>query len=126
MTIYFILFVFLLLLLVIDNGKNNKKIYWSAFSFIFLIIALRSQNVGTDTISYVQCWHHTNFYYDGQPTDKGFELYLRILHSIGSSTGYFIIVSSLLPMFGVLCLINNYSKYKIDSLFFLYLNSATL
>ena len=80
MTIYFVLFVFLLLLLVIDNGKNNKKIYWSAFSFIFLIIALRSQNVGTDTISYVQCWHDPNFYYDGQPTDKGFELYLRILH----------------------------------------------
>lgn len=118
MAIYFILFVYLLLVLIIDNGKNNKKIFWSAFSFIFLIIALRSQNVGTDTITYVKCWHHPNFFYSGMPTDKGFEFFLRILHSFGSSTGYFLIVSSLLPMLGVLCLINNYSKYKIDSLFF--------
>lgn len=118
MEIYFILFVCLLLLLIIDRGENSIKTFWSAFAFLFLIIALRSQNVGTDTISYVQCWHHPNFFYDGQPTDKGFELYLRILHSIGSSTGYFMIVSSLLPMLGVLCLINDYSKYKVDSLLF--------
>lgn len=118
MEIYFILFAYLLLLLIIDRGKNSIKTFWSAFIFLFLIIALRSQNVGTDTISYVQCWHHPNFYYGGQPTDKGFELFLRILHSIGSSTGYFIFVSSLLPMLGVLCLINNYSKYKVDSLLF--------
>lgn len=118
MEIYFILFACLLLLLIIDRGENSIKTFWSAFAFLFLIIALRSQNVGTDTISYVQCWHHPNFFYDGQPTDKGFELYLRILHSIGSSTGYFMIVSSLLPMLGVLCLINDYSKYKVDSLLF--------
>lgn len=104
--------------MIIDRGENSIKTFWSAFAFLFLIIALRSQNVGTDTISYVQCWHHPNFFYDGQPTDKGFELYLRILHSIGSSTGYFMIVSSLLPMLGVLCLINDYSKYKVDSLLF--------
>ena len=118
MIAYIILFVCLLFLVYIDKGSNRKKVFVISGTLVFLILALRNENVGTDTITYVNCWNSPNYYYNGLPTDIGFEMILRFLHSFDNSNEYFIVCTSAIMMYGVLYFINKSSNFRADSLLF--------
>ena len=118
MIVYIILFSFILLLVLIDRGRNKSKFFWITGFLVFLTMALRNKNVGTDTEAYVDCWNNPNFYYGNAPTDVGFEAILRILRLFGTSNEYFIICISVIMMIGILYFIYKNSKYRVDSLLF--------
>ena len=118
MTVYIILFSCVLLLVLIDRGRNKSKFFWITGFLVFLTMALRNKNVGTDTEAYVDCWNNSNFYYGNAPTDIGFEAILRILRLFGTSNEYFIICISVIMMIGLLYFIYKNSKYRVDSLLF--------
>ena len=118
MIVYIILFSCVLLLVLIDRGRNKSKFFWITGFLVFLTMALRNKNVGTDTEAYVDCWNNSNFYYGNAPTDVGFEAILRILRLFGTSNEYFIICISVIMMIGILYFIYKNSKYRVDSLLF--------
>ncbi len=118
MTPYILLFIAVILLMWWDKGRNLPRSFGLSSFFVFLIFALRNQNVGSDTEKYVQCWNNPNFYYTGEPTDIGFETLLRFFHIFGSSNIYFIIFIAVVTLIGLYYFINKNSQYRVDSIFF--------
>lgn len=118
MTVYILLFSCVLLLVLIDKGRNKSKYFWISGLLVFLTMALRSKNVGTDTEAYIACWNNFKFYYGNAPTDIGFEAILRILRLFGTSNEYFIVSISVIMMIGILYFIIKNSKFRVDSLLF--------
>lgn len=118
MTVYIILFSCVLLLVLIDRGRNKSNFFWITGFLVFLTMALRNKNVGSDTEAYVDCWNNSNFYYCNAPTDIGFEAILRILRLFGTSNEYFIVCISIIMMIGVLYFVYKNSKFRVDSLLF--------
>lgn len=114
MTPFIYLYVIILFLALIEsfqrNSNRKKRIGLFGFLIIFLFIGLRSETVGTDTMTYVDFFHDSKFYYIGEKTDIGFELIGRFLHLFGSSTEYFIFFSSAIMCYGLFFLIYKYSK----------------
>lgn len=92
------------------NGIKKKRVGILGLVIVFLFIALRSKEVGTDTITYVDFFHDSHFFYHGAKTDLGFEYIGRFLHLFGSSTEYFIFFSSAIMCFGLFFLIYKYAK----------------
>lgn len=118
MTVYIVLFLFLLVLVLMDRGRNRSEIFAWATLGVFLVLALRNQNVGTDTEAYLACWKHSKFYYGGAPTDIGFEALLRFLHLFCSSKPYFLVCVAIVMMVGVVYFVKKNSKYCVDSMLF--------
>ena len=118
MVVYIILFLFLLVLVWIDKGKNRKSHFIWAVLGVFLVLALRNQNVGTDTVTYIACWNHPSFYYGGGPTDIGFEALLRLLHIFGTSNPYFFVCIAIVMMTGIVYFVVKNSNYRVDSMLF--------
>lgn len=118
MAVYIILFLFLLGLVWMDKGRNRPRIFVWAVLAVFLVLALRNQNVGTDTATYVACWNHSKFYYGGAPTDIGFEALLRFLHMFDTSKPYFLVCIAIVMMVGVVYFVKKNSKYCVDSMLF--------
>ena len=108
------LYIIIFLLSVIEQHQHNitkkKRVGIIGLSLVFLFIGLRSKNVGTDTQTYVNFFHDSNFFYNGGKTDLGFEYIGRFLHLFGNSTEYFIFFSSAIMCFGLFFLIYKYSK----------------
>ena len=118
MTVYIILFLFLLLLVGIDKGQNKQKLFWWAALGVFLVLALRNQKVGTDTVNYVACWNNSHFYYGENSTDIGFEALLRFLHIFNSSNPYFFVCIAVIMLIGIVYFVEKNSKFRIDSMLF--------
>lgn len=110
--IFLYITIFLLFIIELYQHDNaiKKRIGLLGLVIVFLFIGLRSKNVGTDTIAYVDFFHSSNFYYGGNKTDIGFELIGRFLHLFGSSTEFFIFFSSAIMCFGLFFIIYKYSK----------------
>lgn len=108
------LYIIIFLLSVIEQHQHNitkkKRVGIIGLSLVFLFIGLRSKNVGTDTQTYVNFFHDSNFFYNGGKTDLGFEYIGRFLHLFGNSTEYFIFFSSAIMCFGLFFLIYKYSR----------------
>lgn len=118
MTIYIILFICLSLFTCISNEQNQKRLFWFSSFLLFLIFAFRNENVGTDTISYIWCWHSPNFFYNDQPVDVGFELILRLLRVIDTSDEFFFVSIALIFLCGLCYFVAKNSLYPVDSLMF--------
>lgn len=118
MTVYILLFLLLLMLVWIDKGRNSGGLFLWTVLGVFLVLALRNQNVGTDTETYLACWRHSQFYYGGAPTDIGFEALLRFLHLFNSSNPYFFVCIAVIMMIGVVYFVQKNSKYRVDSMLF--------
>lgn len=125
MTVYFVLYAVLLLFFIIRNKGNQSLLYCCAAVISVCLLGFRSKNVGTDTLSYVNCWNSENFIYLGDKTDFGFEQLLRLLRYVDSSDGFFLISTSLISMCGIMILINKFAKYKYDSLLFFLIGGAS-
>ena len=108
------LYIIIFLLSVIEqrqhNNINKKRVGILGLTLVALFIALRSKDVGTDTITYVNFFHDSDFFYNGSKTDLGFEYIGRFLHLFGNSTEYFIFFSSAIMCFGLFFLIYKYSR----------------
>lgn len=118
MTIYIILFICLLLFTWISNEQYQKRLFWFSSFLLFLVFALRNENVGTDTFTYVQCWNNSKFLYDGKPVDIGFEFILRFLRVIDASDEFFFVSIALIFLCGLCYFILKNSLYPVDSLLF--------
>ena len=118
MAVYIILFLFLLALVLIDKGRNRSGLFrWAALG-VFLVLALRNKNVGTDTVTYVACWNNTHFLYNGGKTDIGFETLLRFLRLFDSSNPYFFVCIAIIMMAGIIYFLEKNSKFRVDSMLF--------
>ena len=110
------LYTALTILAIIENRYKRKFVQWVGFIATFLFIGLRSENVGTDTIAYVDFFQSPNFYYLGDKTDIGFEYIGRALHMLGSSSEFFIFSISAIMCFGLFFIIYKYAKNNNFSL----------
>lgn len=108
------LYITIFILFIAESRQRNvikkNSVGILGLVIVFLFIALRSKEVGTDTITYVDFFHNPNFFYHGNKTDIGFEYIGRFLHLFGSSTEYFIFFSSAVMCFGLFFLIYKYAK----------------
>lgn len=118
MTIYIVLFICLLLFTWMSNEQNQKRLFWFSALLVFLVFALRNENVGTDTFSYVQCWNNSSFLYRGKSVDIGFEFIMRLLRAVNTSNEFFMVSMALIFLCGLCCFIIKNSLYPIDSLLF--------
>lgn len=114
MSPFIFLYITVFLLFVIETHMTNdgkrKRIGVTGLIIVFLFIALRSKDVGTDTSTYVDFFHNSNFLYNGEKTDIGFEYIGRFLHLFGSSAEYFILFSSAIMYAGIFFLIYKYAR----------------
>jgi len=101
----------------ITYTKYNNIIFKIVFIILTLYVATRRGSVGTDTQSYIDFFNHSHFYYNGAPTDIGFEMLGRILHVISSNGNFFICVCGLISMMSIYILIDRLSKDKVLSVF---------
>ena len=118
MTPYIVLFAAVILLMWWDKGRNQKITFGLSSFLVLLLFTLRNENVGSDTVSYIKCWNHPNFYYSGEPTDVGFEMFLRFFHLFGSSNVYFLVLIGIVTLLGLFYFIQKNSNYRVDSIFF--------
>ncbi len=133
---YIVLFVFLIVTqltygIVCIRGSIrivNKIDYllYIVYSIILcLMLGTRLETVGTDTVTYVDFFHDSRFYYHEMPTDWGFEQLGRFFHIFNGSTEWFILWTSLIAMSGIIFLVNKYSSHKSTSLFLFVLTGTT-
>jgi len=108
------LYITIFILFNVESRQRNiikkKRVGILGLVIVFLFIALRSKEVGTDTITYVDFFHNPNFFYHGNKTDIGFEYIGRFLHLFGSTTEYFIFFSSAIMCIGLFFLIYKYAE----------------
>lgn len=102
--IYSFLFVLVVLMLVLKRDTQRLYIFYAAVFILALFVSFRDVSVGTDTQTYVNFFHNSEFKYAGERTDFLFEQLGRFLHLFGSSSEYFIFTTGLLSLFGVIIL----------------------
>jgi hypothetical protein len=118
MTIYYIVYIILSYLCILAYKSPSKRSYyfkWGA-TIMFLLLGLRSAYVGPDTFNYTICYQHPKFYYCGNPTDTGFVFLLSCFRFFFPEKEFFLLMSSLVSLWGIYYLINHESKYKNVSL----------
>lgn len=117
---FILLYITIFLLFIVESCQHDnvrkKKIGLLGFVIVLLFIGLRSKDVGTDTINYVDFFHEPNFFYHGVKTDLGFEYIGRLLHLFGTSTEYFIFSSSCIMCLGLFFIIYKFARYVNFSL----------
>lgn len=118
MTVYYIIYAILLTLCYLAHKNPQKRNFYFKLgcTIIFLLLGMRSANVGPDTYNYTICYQHPKFYYCGSPTDQGFVVLLSIFRFFSREKWFFLVMSSLVSLAGIFYLIYKEAKYKNLSL----------
>lgn len=110
---------------------NNIFVYVTVAAFLILIVGLRSINIGTDTIAYIDLNHYisNNIQSLGQLLsdwyintylgyESGYLIYCYLLTKLGVSENIFILISALIALIPVMVLIYKKSDFPFLSLLF--------
>ncbi|MBE6786760.1 MAG: EpsG family protein [Ruminococcaceae bacterium] len=127
MFVYLGLTFFELLLYAIYNETKNEKIKNWLFVIgclgIFLIVGLRSDRTGNDTIGYVRNflaidsipWKNI---FTEHPKDTGYYIFVKFIRTFTDSKVVFLLITALTSLIGIFDLIKQNSKSPILALFF--------
>jgi len=110
---------------IVKVQRIDKRIYVFCGILVTLLLATRTETVGTDTVSYVAFFHDHNFYYHGEPTDFMFEMLSRFFHVFNDSTEWFIFCTGVFSLLGVFYLINKTAEIRSLSLLLFVLAGST-
>ena len=83
-----------------SKKKNRKFVFW-AFLGVFLVQALRGENVGTDTIRYVNAFHYARvgvLYESWEPLAR---YILRFAAAVTDSQQFYLALYSMLTLIGI-------------------------
>ncbi|WP_145858820.1 EpsG family protein [Pedobacter suwonensis] len=117
-----IAFVYLYIYLVVNTFVASsvkliqKRLFIITSIIILFFVGLRDVSVGTDTHTYVSFFKNSDFLYDGEKTDVAFEILARSIKFLSNSEYFFLFVTSLFGLFGILFLIYKLSENKMLSL----------
>lgn len=129
---YIVLIIIIVLLDVIlkifyKNNDCGKKFLNIAFLVLFLFLALRSENVGTDLLTYKNFFNYNASFKLSkllQLFEPGYSLYSYFIYNLtGGNFRVFIIITAFLTLIGPYHFIKNYSKnYFLSVIAYICLN----
>lgn len=124
MLIYIFLLIYLLIFGFVfgtsKNVKTKKNFVIASIIILTIVSALRASSVGSDTLQYCNAFkylfnfEHLNF--DALRYEKGFTLFLWVIHKLSSEPNVLLIISSLLINLGICRFIIKNSDNMILSL----------
>ena len=127
MFVYLGLAAFELLLHAIYCGtkseKNRKWLFFIGCLVIVLIVGLRSERTGNDTIGYVRRFLSINNIGWGDllseyPQDSGYFVFVKLIRTFTGSKVLFLLTTATVSLIGIFDLIKRNSKSPILALFF--------
>ncbi len=129
---YIALIIMIILLNVIlkmfyKNNDYSKKFLNITFLILFLFLALRSENVGTDLLTYKNFFNYNESFKLSkllQLFEPGYSLYSYFIYNLtGGNFRIFIIITAFLTLIGPYHFIKNYSKnYFLSVIAYICLN----
>jgi len=124
MWVYIIIFLFLIIGLSYENRNNTNKLLGFAFFLIFLLFALRSYNVGSDTNSYIleYIWGTS----DLRSIDKGFAFLTGAIYNFGFPPRGFLIIISFIIVVPVYLFIRRWTPDNRMFITILYMTIGTM
>ncbi len=105
------------------NEKARKWLFFIGCLAIVLIVGLRSERTGNDTIGYVRNFSSINLIsWKGlvteYPKDTGFYFFVKLIRMVTDSKVIFLLATAFMSLFGIFDLIKRNSKSPVLALFF--------
>jgi len=104
--------------------KNSDLYYGIAFIILVLLGTLRTIDVGSDTSVYIGYFNNIGSFgfkwselFSFNQMEPGFQMYLKIIHSISSNYTFLFFVNSVLVSFAYISYIKDFFDYKSDYVF---------
>lgn len=118
MGVFILLYFSLIISTVFTWRRENRTLFYVLSIFIILLPALRDLSVGADTETYVKYFLHPNEGHgdDTREFERGYVLWNDVIRFLWDNGNFFVFLTSLLSVGGVVFFIRKQSPFKVLSL----------